>query len=258
MEWRSPALRVRHWSRTDGDLIPHYQFSTDRKGEHPVNHLSGYTGTVHADGFAGFNGLFGDDKAGEQACIVHVRRKFVEEAERTDSAIAKHAIKMITELYVVEKEVRGKAPEERVALRQEKAKPVFDELEVWLQAQLSKISGKTKLAEAIRYALNRMPKARAYLSDGRLELDNNICERSIRPIALGRKNYLFMGSVGGGKAAAIAYTLIETAKMNDVNPEAWLTWVLERLPDHKINRVDELMPWEWERTRHLGNLPEVL
>ena len=121
------------------------------------------------------------------------------------------------------------------ALRQETAKPIFDDLEVWLQAQLPKLSGKTKLAEAIRYALKRMQRARAYLSDGRLELDNNICERSIRPIALGRKNYLFMGSVGGGKAAAIAYTLIETAKMNGVDPEAWLTWVLERLPDHKIN-----------------------
>ena len=107
-------------------------------------------------------------------------------------------------------------------------------------------TGKTKLAEAIRYALSRMPKARAYLSDGRLELDNNICERSIRPIALGRKNYLFMGSVGGGKATAIAYTLIETAKMNNVDPEAWLTWVLERLPDHKINRIDELMPWRFD------------
>ncbi|SEN87229.1 Transposase IS66 family protein, partial [Loktanella fryxellensis] len=101
-------------------------------------------------------------------------------------------------------------------------------------------------AEAIRYALNRMPKARGYLDDGRLELDNNTCERSIRPIALGRKNYLFMGSIGGGKAAAIAYALIETAKMNDVDPEAWLTWVLQRLPDHKINRIDELMPWNWQ------------
>jgi hypothetical protein len=111
---------------------------------------------------------------------------------------------------------------------------------------LHRRSHKTKLAEAIRYALNRMPKARGYLSDGRLELDNNTCERSIRPIALGRKNYLFMGSIGGGKAAAIAYTLIETAKMNDVDPEAWLTWVLQRLPDHKINRIEELMPWNWQ------------
>lgn len=200
---------------------------------------------MHADGFAGFNELFGDDKAGEQACMVHVRRKFVDEFERTGADIAIHAIAQIAELYAVEKQAKGKTPEERVALRQDKAKPIFDELEVWLQAQLTKISGKTKLAEAIRYALNRMPKARGYLNDGRLELDNNVCERSIRPIALGRKNYLFMGSVGGGKAAAIAYTLIETAKMNNVDPEAWLTWVLERLPEHKINRIDELMPWQF-------------
>ena len=243
-----------------------YQFSTDRKGEHPVNHLSGYTGTVHADGYPGFNGLFGEGKgersnaigsreiANEQACMVHVRRKFFDEAERTGAPIAKEAVKRIGMLYDVEKEAKGKPPEERVALRQEKAKPVFDELETWLQAQLPKLSGKTKLAGAIRYALSRMPKARAYLHDGRLELDNNICERSIRPIALGRKNYLFMGSVGGGKAAAIAYTLIETAKMNNVDPEAWLTWVLERLPDHKINRIDELMPWVW-KAQNAQNAP---
>lgn len=223
-----------------------YQFSVDRKGEHPANHLAGYTGTVHADGFAGFNGLFGVGKADEQACMVHVRRKFVDEVERTGSPIAQQAIKQIAQLYAVENDARGKSPEERVTLRQANAKPVFDELELWLQAQLRKISGKTKLAEAIRYALNRMPKARGYLDDGQLELDNNTCERSIRPIALGRKNYLFMGSIGGGKAAAIAYTLIESAKMNDVDPEAWLTWVLQRLPDHKINRIDDLMPWNWK------------
>ncbi len=230
-----------------GDAPPcaWYQFSVDRKGEHPVNHLSGYTGTVHADGYAGFNGLFGEDKADEQACMVHVRRKFAEEFERTGADIAKDAIKQIGKLYGVEKDAKDKSPQERVGLRQAKAKPIFDDLEVWLQAQLPMLSGKTKLAEAIRYALKRLPKARAYLSDGRLELDNNICERSIRPIALGRKNYLFMGSIGGGKAAAIAYTLIETAKMNKIDPEAWLTWVLKRLPDHKINKLEELMPWVW-------------
>ena len=222
-----------------------YQFSVDRKGEHPVNHLSGYKGTVHADGYAGFNGLFGEDKAAEQACMVHVRRKFVEVYETQGSAIAKEVIERIADLYGVEKEARGQSPEERAILRQTKAKPVFDDLEDWLQLQLPKISGKTPLAQAIRYALGRMPKARAYLSNGMLELDNNICERSIRPIALGRKNYLFMGSVGGGKAAAVAYTLIETAKMNGVDPEAWLTWVLTHVADHKINRIDELMPWNW-------------
>jgi len=222
-----------------------YQFSVDRKGEHPVNHLSGYCGTVHADGYAGFNGLFGENKADEQACMVHVRRKFVDVFEREGSAVAKEVIKRIADLYGVEKEARGKTAEVRVALRQANAKPIFDDLSVWLQAQLPKVSGKTPLALAIRYALGRMPKARAYLSNGMLELDNNICERSIRPIALGSKNYLFMGSIGGGKAAAIAYTLIETAKMNNVDPEAWLTWVLTHVADHKINRIDELMPWNW-------------
>lgn len=239
---------VRNEGPWNGDAPPcaWYQFSTDRKGEHPVKHLSGYTGTVHADGFAGFNGLFRNGKADEQACMVHVRRKFFDEAERSGAPIAKEAVKRIGTLYDVEKEARGKSPDEQVALRQEKAKPVFDELETWLQAQLPKLSGKSKLAGAIRYALSRMSKARPYLSDGRLELDNNICERSIRPIALGRKNYLFIGSIVGGKAAAITYTLIETAKMNNVDPEAWLTWVLERLPDHKIDRIDELMPWNWK------------
>lgn len=244
---------VRNENPWNGEAPPcaWYQFSTDRKGEHPENHLCGYTGTVHADGFAGFNGLFGEGKADEQACMVHVRRKFFEEAERTGAPIAKEAVKRIGKLYDVETQARGLPPADRVALRQKYAKPVFDNLEIWLKEQLGKISGKTPLAKAIRYALARMSKARPYLSNGRLELDNNTCERSIRPIAIGRKNYLFMGSVGGGKAAAIAYTLIETAKMNNVDPEAWLTWVLERLPDHKITRLDQLMPWVW-KTQNAG------
>ena len=225
-----------------------YQFSVDRKGKHPTAHLAGYKGIVHADGFTGFNGLFGEGLASEQACMVHVRRKFVDVFERNGSTIARKTIERIARLYAVEKEARHKPPDERVALRQTRAQPIFDELEIWLKSQLRKISGKTKLAEAIRYALSRMPKARAYLDDGRLELDNNICERSIRPLTLGRKNYLFMGSEGGGKAAAIAYTLIETARMNRVDPEAWLTWVLTHIADHKINRIDELAPWNWQPT----------
>lgn len=223
-----------------------YQFSVDRKGKHPAAHLAGYKGIVHADGFTGFNGLFGAGLASEQACMVHVRRKFVDVFERNGSTIARDTIERIARLYAVEKEARYKPPEERGALRQTRAKPIFDELEAWLKSQLPKISGKTKLAEAIRYGLGRLPKARAYLENGRLELDNNICERSIRPLTLGRKNYLFMGSEGGGKAAAIAYTLIETARMNRVDPEAWLTWVLTHIADHKINRIDELAPWNWQ------------
>ncbi len=222
-----------------------YQFSVDRKGEHPSSHLKGYKGVIHADGFTGFNGLFRPDRASEQACMVHVRRKFVDIYESEGSAIAEEAIKRIAALYAVEKEARYQPTEERVALRQAKAKPVFDDLEAWLSLQLPKISGKSNLAAAIRYALGRMPKARAYLENGQLELDNNICERSIRPVTLGRKNYLFMGSKGGGDAAAIAYTLIETCRMNSVDPEAWLRWVLARVADHKMPHIDELMPWNW-------------
>lgn len=223
-----------------------YQFSVDRKGKHPAAHLKGYTGIVHADGFTGFNGLFGEGLAREQACMVHVRRKFVDVFEQGGSTIARETTERIARLYAVEKDARYKPPDERVALRQAKARPIFEELETWLKSQLPKISGKTKLAEAIRYALGRMPKARAYLENGQIELDNNICERSIRPLTLGRKNYLFMGSEGGGKAAAIAYSLIETARMNGVDPEAWLTWVLTHIADHKINRIDELAPWNWQ------------
>jgi hypothetical protein len=130
-------------------------------------------------------------------------------------------------------------------LRQEKAKPIFDDLEAWLQAQLPRIPGKSELAKAIRYALTRMKKMRSYLDHGFLELDNNSAERAMRCVALGRKNYLFVGSKGGGNAAAIAYTLIETAKLNGVDPQAWLTWVLGRIADHKINRLDELLPWRY-------------
>ena len=147
--------------------------------------------------------------------------------------------------YAVEKAARGKSSKERALIRQEQAKPVFDELEIWLQAQLQRISGKSELAKAIRYALTRMSKMRDYLDHGGLELDNNTAERSMRCVALGRKNYLFVGSEGGGKAAAIAYTLIETAKLNGIDPQAWLTDVLARIADHKITRIDELMPWSY-------------
>jgi transposase len=222
-----------------------YQFSVDRKGEHPSSHLKGYKGVVHADGFTGFNGLFEADRASEQACMVHVRRKFVDIYESEGSAIAQEAIKRIASLYAVEKEARYKPAEDRAALRQEKAKLIFDDLEAWLSLQLPKISGKSTLAAAIRYALGRIPKARAYLENGQLELDNNICERSIRPVTLGRKNYLFMGSKGGGDAAAVAYTLIETCRMNKVDSEAWLRWVLARVADQKMTRLEELMPWNW-------------
>lgn len=178
--------------------------------------------------------------------MVHIRREFVKVYESYKLPVAREAIDRIADLYGVEKLARGKSSNERVDLRQEQAKPIFDDLEAWLREQLSKISGKTPLAKAIRYALTRLPKAQPYLDHGFLELDNNTAERAVRPVTLGRKNYLFMGSEAGGHSAAIAYTLIETCKLNGVNPEAWLAWVLERIQDYPVNRINELLPWEYQ------------
>ncbi len=180
------------------------------------------------------------------ACMVHIRREFVKVYDSSKSATAKEAIERIAKLYAVEKLARGKPPKERVSIRQQQAKQIFDDLEVWLMECLGKISGKSPLAKAIRYALTRLPKARPYLDHGILELDNNTAERAIRPVTLGRKNYLFMGSEAGGDAAAIAYTLIETCKLNNVNHEAWLAWVLERIQDHPATKIHELLPWAYQ------------
>lgn len=222
-----------------------YRFSRDRKGEQPTGHLKDYSGWMHADGYTGFNELYRSGRIREVACMAHIRRKFVDVFKSQGSAIAEEAIKRIASLYGIEKEVRGQPPEARVEIRQEKAKPLVDDLEDWLGAQLPKISGKSELAKAIRYGLTRMKKLRPYLDHGFLEADNNTAERSMRCVALGRKNYLFMGSEGGGQSAAIAYTLIETAKLNGVDPQAWLTETLGRIADHKINRIDELLPWRY-------------
>jgi transposase len=220
-----------------------YRFSSDRKGEHPKDHLSGCTGWMHADGYAGFEDMYRNGAIREVACMAHVRRKFVDVHKAQGSPIADEAIRQIAELYVVEKLARGLPPDKRTAIRQVEAKPVFDSLEAWLNTQLPSISGKSPLASAIRYALTRMARMRPYLDHGILELDNNTAERAMRAVALGRKNYLFVGSQTGGKSAAIAYTLIETAKLNGVAPQAWLADTLARIPDHKINRIDDLLPW---------------
>jgi len=212
-----------------------YRFTVDRKGAHPAHHLADYRGWMHADGYAGFNELYRSGGLSEVACLAHIRRKFTDVFQAEGSAIAG--------LYGVEKQARGLAPDQRVGIRRAKAEPIFEDLEAWLHAQLPKISGKSELAKAIRYGLTRMKKLRPYLAHGFLEADNNSAERSMRSIAVGRKNWLFAGSEGGGKSAAIAYTPIETAKLNGVDPQGRLTDTLARIADHKINRIDELLPW---------------
>ena len=223
----------------------HYRFSTDRKGEHPADHLAGYRGFMHADGYAGFNRLYDTGQITEVACMAHIRRKFVDVQTVSGSAIAQEAVERIARLYAIEKAIRGKPPDERAAVRQARSRPVFEDLDAWLQTQLTRISGKTPLAAAIRYGLTRMKKLEPWLHHGVTELDNNTAERAIRPLAVGRKNYLFVGSPSGGKSAAIAYTLIETAKLNGVDPQAWLTDVLANIADTKITRLEDLMPWSY-------------
>jgi transposase len=230
---------------TGGDAPPAswYRFSADRKGQHSKDHLARYRGWMHADGYAGFNELYRSAEIHEVACMAHVRRKFVDIQRAQGSAIADEAIQRIAQLYAIEKEARGLPPDRRVEIRQAKAKPIFDDLEVWLHAQLPSISGKSPLAAAIRYALTCMARMRPYLDHGIPELDTDTAERAMRSVAIGRKNYLFVGSQTGGRAAAIACTLIETAKLNGVDPQAWLADTLARIPDGKITRVDELLPW---------------
>lgn len=239
---------ARNESAWSGEAPPAvwYQFSTNRGAEHPSAHLKPYTGYAHADAYAGYNDAYRTGRVKEMACMAHVRREFYALYESLKLPVAGEAVLRIRKLYDVETQARGLPPAERVALRQQYARPIFDELEIWLKEQSSKISGKMPLGKAIRYALARLPKAQAYLDNGFLELDNNTAERAVRPIAVGRKNYLFMGSEAGGKSAAIAYTLIETAKMNNVNPEAWLAWVLERIQDHPAKRMRALLPWAYQ------------
>jgi len=234
----------RSWSGADPPAT-WYKFTIDRKGLHPAAHLAGYRGWVHADGYSGFNDLYRSGSSREVDCLAHIRRKFVDIVQSQTSPIAEEALQRIAGLYAVEKQARGRHPDARVELRQTHATPILDALEDWLEAQLPRISGKSELAKAIRYALTRIKKLRPYLDHGWLEADNNCAERAMKSVALGRKNYLFVGSEGGGKAAAAAYTLIETAKLNDVDPQAWLTDILSRIADHKINKIDELLPWNW-------------
>ena len=229
-----------------------YLYSPDRKAEHAHALLKGCRGHLHADAYAGFAGLYEADPQTsapapltEVACWAHARRKIYDVHVETKSPAAAQALEMIARLFAIEAECKGRPPVERVAARRARATPILVELRAFLNATMAKISGKSSLAGAIRYALSRWIALTRYIDDGRLEMSNNAAERAIRPLALGRKNYLFAGSDEGGRRAAVMYTLIETARLNDLDPEAWLADVIDRIADHPINRVDELLPWNW-------------
>ena len=226
-------------------------YSPDRKGTHPQSHMKAFKGILHADGYAGFNAIFETGAVTEAACWAHVRRKFFDVHAASGSPLAKEALDRIAALYAIEAQIKGKRPDERLGYRTTHAAPLIADLKVWLEATLSKLSGKSELAKAMRYALSRWPALCCYLNDGRVEIDNNAAERSIRGIALGRKNYLFAGSDTGGTRAAAIYSIIETCKLNAIDPKAYLRDILGRIADHKINRITELLPWNWKK--HQGS-----
>jgi hypothetical protein len=220
-----------------------YRYSPDRKGERPRSHLEGYAGILQADGYSGYNALYASGRIQEAACWAHARRKFFDVLQVTPSPIATEALRRIAQLYAIERTVRGRLPAERQAVRQEQSAPLLAELRTWLTNTLPTLSVKSGLANAIRYALVRWTALTGFCDDGRIEIDNNTAEREIRPLVMGRKNYLFQGSDRGGDSAAAIYTLIGTARLNGIEPYAYLRAVFERIADHPINRIDELLPW---------------
>jgi transposase len=220
-----------------------FAYSPDRKSEHPADHLRTFCGTLQADGYAGFNRLYEQGSIIEASCWAHVRRKFYDLYDAHASPIAKEALDRIAALYAIEKEIRGRPPDQRQQIRQQRSLPLLDSLESWLKGCVAKLSRKSDVTVAIHYALGRWKQLLRYVHDGHLEIDNNSAERALRAIAVGRKNYLFAGSDIGGERAAAIYSLIGTAKLNGVDPEAYLAYVLQRIADHPLQRIEELLPW---------------
>jgi transposase len=237
-----------------------YVFAEDRSGRQARDIFEGYTGVVQVDGYAGYNGLVAPGRVGGPAtlafCFAHVRRKFYDVHVATKSPIAAQALLRIAALYEIEERIRGKSAEERRAARQAKTKPLIDALKIWLDARLAEISAKSGLAKAIRYALVHWAGLTRFVDDGRIEIDSNVVERSMRPIGLGRKNHLFAGSPRGGETWSILSSLINTAKLSQIDPQEYLTDILERIVagSAKINRLHELLPWEWKSGRKAAEL----
>jgi len=227
-----------------------FLYAPDRKAERPKAHLTGFSGILQVDGYAGYRKIGRRNDVALAFCWSHVRRKFFELSKSSPSPTVTETLALIKAIYAIEDEIRGQQPEVRRAIRQEKAKPIVDALHRLLTARLALVSAKGKLAEAIRYATTRWTGLTLFLADGRAELDSNTVERAIRPIALNRKNALFAGSDDGGDNWAIIASLIETAKLNSIDPLAWMTNTLERLArGHSSQDLNQLMPWKFKHTQ---------
>jgi transposase len=241
-----------------------FYYSRDRCGDHPRRHLTAWSGILQADAYGGYNELYALGRQPgpilEAGCFAHARRKFFELADVEGAArkksrgkkppivypIALEAVQKLDALFAIERDINGKCPAGRLAVRQERSAPLMAELHEWLNAQLARISRNHDLAKAINYMLRRWDAFTRFLSDGKVCLSNNAAERSLRCVPLGRKSWLFCGSDRGGQRAAVAYSLIQTCRLNNVDPQAWLAYVLARIADHPVSRLDELLPWNWK------------
>ena len=224
-------------------------YSPDRGGEHPLGHLAGWSGIMQADAYAGYNELYDEGRKPapiiEAGCWSHARRKFYELAAIKKAPIAIEAVRRIDELFAIEREINGLTANKRLAVRQERSRPLVEELDTWLRQERAKLSSKNPIAKAIHYSLKRWDAMIRFLGDGRICLSNNAAERALRGIAVGRHNWTFAGSDRGGERAAAIYTLIETCKLCDVDPRAWLADILRRLQNYPANRIHDLLPWNW-------------
>jgi transposase len=245
------AADPRMWAGT-GPPAAFYRYSPDRDGERPRNHLAGFSGFLHADAYAGYDALYRSSgqmapRVTHVACFAHARRKFFEVWQATKSPIAEEAVRRIAKLYEIEAAITGKPADIRLATRLEHSRPLLDAFKIWADAQRRRVSGKTALGKAFNYALGRWDALICFATDGRLSIDNNLSERLLRGVAITRKNFMFVGSDRGGDRAAIFYTLIESAKLNGLNPEAYIAAVIDRMAKgHPSKALDALLPWNFK------------